>query len=863
MRFSFIFLCLLFAIKGNAQGDKNKIYYSSTKQAPYIWNRYYYYFHPKILAQDLADLLNQATGKSYTIAEYDKSATKGIFLLLDSTSKLSNNEAATINSDGINFVKISAKYATGISYGLYTYLEKLGYKFYMPGKVWTIIPQLQSIYIGKKYNEIWKPFFKHRVFATSGAFANVKNLDENGTTLPEAEWVTWYRRNRMGSEFINMGGHIGELFNITHQKEIEADPTILAPINGKRQYSVEGKIDPTNNKGVNMFINWIISQYKNEHSNIPSYIPWSKFQSVDPGDGLNYCTTPECNKKYKSISDQVFDIANKAAKKIESVYPNVGVNTYAYTERTDTPSIKLEPNIHVEIVATAFHNVATPIGLIKRWAKKTKHLSVYDYINIGVWNKDMPFFNLKEYFSYLKNLKSLNIDGFAFESGGSNLAAAIPQYFILKYLAEPYTDIEKEFKLFCKNSFGSEEVHINKMMHEWYFSKVHLGTGHDFGSFYDDELGNFFSVIKKAAINKSLLASQKKRIEELKAYAVYLAKYYELGNDLYTEKEYKINPNLRGEKANEILEYTWKMYDKMIFHNSQLNDLLKLNFSGNETLIKKWDYLTSNHFKNITANADEVIAKEFDLAAKKYIPRATFFYEENDELFKKALKYRADSFGVKLIDIDNFYSYRYPFCVYTDEPTKIFIEYSCKESKHINNQTNNSGYTALLSNDYSIYKEQFIKLGTRSGTFVYDLPKKGHYTLYLSQNNGTAINFKIKPTKSIFYINKKTTPLNAIMLLDYDTKAKKENRYLGFYVPNVDSIFYNMLCVDCANYVKIYDAKGKPKLLNTKMSPHNISTLVNKEEKNSFMFMSNDLFTWTPTMKNIPPYFFFLKFPSK
>jgi Domain of unknown function (DUF4838) len=856
---SFQFLvCIMHCI---AQVEKNNIYYTPVKQAPYVWNGYYYYFEPKILAEDLADLLQQATGKEYTVLPYTKTATKGFFLLLDSTSTLPGNEAALINSDGKNFVKITAKYATGISYGLYTYLEKLGFRFYMPGKIWTIAPALQSIYLGKKQNEVWKPFFKHRMFATSGAFIAVKGLDENGRTL--MEWFKWYRRNRMGSEFVNIGGHIGELFNITHQKEIEQDPSILAPTNGKRQYSVEGKIDPTNTKGVDMFVNWIITQYKNDNTSVPSYIPWSKFQSVDPGDGLDYCHTPECDKKYKSISDQVFEIANKAAVKIKSVYPNAGVNTYAYTERTDTPSLKLQPNIHVGIVAGAFHNVATPIGLINRWVKKTNHLSIYDYINIGVWNRDMPFFDLKSYFNYLAYIKSLNLDGFAFESGGSNLASAVPQYFILKYLCDPYSDIEKEFKFFCKNSFGNEEADINKMMHQWYFSKVHLGTGYDFASFHDDELGGFFSVINKAANNKTLNSAQAKRVDELKAYAVYLAKYYELGNDLYTAKEYKTNPHARAEKASEILEFTWKMYDKMIFHNTQLNDVMKLSFATDENLIKKWDYTHSDHFKNITSGADVVINKEFDLAAKKYIPKATPFFEENDALFEKALKYRADSFEIKLIDIDYFYSHRYALNVYTPVATTITIDYNAEESKHINKQTNNNGYTALLSSDYLVYEEQFIKPGSKKGSFTYTLPKKGHYTLYVSQNNGTYTTFKIKPDKSLIYINKKVTPPNAVMLLDYDTQAKKESRYLGFYVPNADSVYYNMFCIDCANYVKLYDATGKPKILNNTLSPYNISTAISKEEKNTFMFMTNDLFTWTPVMKNIPPYYFFLKFPDK
>ncbi len=837
------------------------VYYTPVKNAPYVWDAYHYTFDTKTLAEDMADLLKQATGLNYTASPGIPAKKEGILLVVDSNFKTKSNEEALAECDGKKFLKITAQYTTGLSYGIYTYLQKAGFKFYMPGDQWTIIPSLRSAFTGVISKQTWKPYFKHRYFAISGAMLPVKGLDDENRNYKE--WIKWYRRNRMGSEYGAFGGHIGELFNITHKKEIEADPSILAPVNNKRGYNEEGKIDPTNEKGVNLFINWAIQQYKANNDPVPWYLPWSKFQSVDPGDGLNYCHSPECLAKFKSVSDQVFDVANKAARRIRLSYPQAGVNTYAYTERTDTPSVKLEPNIHVGIVSGAFHNVATPASLIRRWAAKTTHISIYDYINIGVWNRDAPFFNLDEYFKFLEYNRLLKLDGFTYESGGGNLSAGLMQFFILKYLCEPYTDINKEFEQFTKDCFGKAAAPLNSMMHEWYFSNTHQGTLYDFASFYDDEIGRFFALIRQASQLPELEKEQRKRISELKAYVIYLAKQFELGNDLNSQAAYKTDPGLRKQKAEDILSFTWKMYDKMIFHNTQLNDVYKSYFTGDDARLQKWDYNKSPSFKNITAGADEMIESLFQKMSATYIPKATPYFGMPDSLLEKTAKFSPDSIVIRMIDPDYFPSFRYPLELYCPAPGPVMINFTTEKSRLENPAVTNSGFIAALSADFLYNQDYYIGKENRSGAYTFYLPKKGHYKLYLAQNNSTAIRYVIRPGKNLIYVNKKVIPMNAVMLQGQGDDAEKGNKYLALYIPNTDSVNYNMLCIDCANYVKLYAPSGKPKEMNVSGSPYNISTKIKGEEKNNYLFMSNDLRVWTAIMKNVPPYYFFLRFPLK
>lgn len=854
-----IFIFLLFNV--NAQNKTITIWYTLVQKPSFVWDEYHYYFAPVDLAQDLSELLQKSTGISFAVKPYNGKSTQGIFLLLDSNKKYSANEAALINSDGKGFLTISAKYATGLSYGVYTYLEKLGFKFYLPGDNWTIIPARTTPFNGVIRNKEWKPWFKIRGSAISGTMYPVKDLDPERKNFKQ--WYKWYRRNRMGSEYMAIGGHIGELFNIEHKKEIEQDSLILAPVNGKRSFDVSGKLDPTYEKGINLFINWIIKQYKTENSLVPYYIPVKKYQSIDPGDGLNYCHSPECMAKYRSVSDQVFTIANRAAIKIKKSYPNAGVNSYAYTERADTPSIPLEPNIHIGIVANAFHNIATPIGLIERWAKKTKHVSIYDFLNIGVWNKDFPYFNLNSYVKFLGNIKKQQLEGFTFESGGSNLSSGIIQYFVLKYLCDPYTDIKKEFGEFCRLSFGEAANPVNKMMQEWYFSDVKLGTNYDEVTFNEVELGRFVNYLQQADGAVNLSTAQRRRLYELKAYTVYLAKYHEMKSDQENIKANKKDPAFLKNRTDELLKFTWMLYPDLIFHNTQLNDVLKYNLAGDERLLQKWDYATSDIFKNITKDAVSNVNSAFNTIYKKYSGKGTAEFMDPDIILAKAYLQRADTVKIKLIDASAFVNHRYALQVYCVTPTKIRIRYEATPEKKNETKKSTIGFVAITKDDYSLHNEIALYTDKLKGEISFNLPAKGHYKLFFGQNNMHSFSYTILPGNSLYYINKNTIPMNGVLLQDDDDGKYNGNKYLAFYTGSEDSIRFGMIYPDCVNYVKLYNSEGQQKVLNTDQAPFNIALKLTATEKNTFMFFSNGLFRWPPAFKNISPYYFFLKTPSR
>jgi Domain of unknown function (DUF4838) len=857
--FLFLLIIQLFTFYGYSQ-ENTTVYYTEVSMPANVENVYYRQFDTKLLAADVALLLAEATGKKFTIKAHNKSATsKGIFLLLDDKDNSSSNEQGLLETNGKDYILFKSKYTTGLSYAIYSWLEELGFYFYLPGNNWTVIPRLTNVFQKTTKAASYKPFFKYRVLGGNGGVVHLKGLDENATM--DQEWMLWYRRNRMGSEYGFIDGHAGEAFNISHKEEIEKDPSMLAPINGKRGYRVDGKLDPTNKKGVALFSKWATAEYSRTKKAQPYFLPFKKFQSVDAGDGLNYCYTPECLKRFRSVSDQAFSIVNETARLIKKTDANAGVSTYAYTERADTPGIAIEKNVHVQVVASAFQNNSTTAGLMQRWAAKTTNLTQYDYLNITIWTADQPHFNLTQYHKYLLFVKQLKIEGMNYESAKSNFGSGILQYFILQFLNKPYTSIDKQFADFCDKSFGKAARPIQKLLREWYFSNVHLETNYESPTFFADELGRFIQYIKEAEITGGLKDAESKRIQELKAYVIYLCKMYELKTEHESQQLFGATPRLKVEKIKEILNYTWQFYETGLFHNTQLTDLLTSNM--NEQDKNEWSYTTGNYARFKNARTSSMVNEIFVKMAAKFIPMAAPLYTLPDSFFKATAKYSADSIKISTTDETSVANYTSALSFYSAAPGNIKIVYQTSKSLSTSFQKTGTAMIAVEKDDYSVLKYHHVKKENERATVTYYLPAAGHYKLYLSRLNGTHVDFIIYPGNSLFYHNKKSIPMDMILLQDPALNSKYANKQLAIYTSTLKEVQFSYRYGDCINTNSFTSATGVPLLVNTKNQPSIVRVPLAKNQQVPFIFYSNSQFRWPPVLINTAPYYFFLKYPVK
>ncbi len=833
------------------------VYYTVVSMPRGLNPAYYAGFEPRLLAEDLAGLLGKATRETYTPSAYTGQKGPGIYLLINPALRFQSLEAGQVEQMPDRSVRISATHITGLSYAMYSWLQDLGFRFYLPGDSWTKIPVLKAPFVRNK-KKIYQPAFRMRMFLPSGGTYAVKGLDEDKDM--EADWRTWYRRNRMGCAYIIVDGHVGESFNIEHRKNIEADPAMLAPVNNERKFRVDGKLDPTYAKGVDMFSSWVANNYFKQKSAWPNFLPARKYASADAGDGLNYCHTDACKKAFRTVSDQSFYIVNEAAKKVSALDPKGGVSTLAYTERADTPGIRIEPNVHVMLVPTAFQYVSSPNNLVQRWAKKGKQVSVYEYINIGVWAWDKPFFHLSDYHKKLAWYKRLKLEGIHAETSWSGMSSGILQYMILRYLCEPYADLDKLIDEFCADNFGPAASAVKKMLKAWYDSEAHLKTNYDHPSFDEDELGLFILWMEEASSAQVLTQKHKRRLLELKAYLVYLCKYHELFGSLGEAKKFSANPDAKKNKAREILQYTWKMYDTRIFHNTQLNDMYKTLLDDPERGL--WDYRKGLPLHNTADSWETVAEKEYLHYKNAYMESAGIPLAITDALLESFLPQRADSIRIQSMDETSFTHFGYALSFYSGGAGELQIRYRTgKIGKPGSNDK--VAVVSVEKEDYQWVQTEQLAEPNQKGLLRFKIPGKGRYKLYLAQYQSTPLEWVILPGNQLFYHTRKSIMMNGIRMQEPPSEASYPNRHIAIWTPAEvlpKGVSFSVLYHSSTNTSKFYLQDGQRLDIISQLPYFHTAAL---PAGNRVIFYENDVYRWPPVIQGMPALYLYLKFPLK
>lgn len=857
-------LSMLSQVNSEAQATNQRvtIYYQSVDLTQMPWPEYYKRMDSKLIAEDLALLLQQAcSGWSFDPQVWNGQSGNGIYLLLDRKPGLDEEERCVVTGNGTSQLRFSAAYLTGLSYGVYSYLDRLGFRFYLPGNDWNRIPHLRSPFSATMRQVRFQPTFKHRMFTPSGAMPRVKGLDESGVL--EKQWHDWYRRNRMGSAHLILGGHVGESFNLENRAALEADLTMLAPFQGKRQFHIGAKLDPTNPRGIALFEEWILKK-KEQHDRIVAPVfPRHRYESVDPADGYDYCQTPACLKQFPTISDQVFYVANRCADRVRAIDPTRGVSLYAYADKADTPHLRLRQNVHVSLVATGFQSIDIPAGIIQRWKRKTSLLSVYDYLNIGVWSYDQPFYNIYSYMPFLDYLRRERMEGLSYETSSSALGSGVLQYFILRYLNQPYTQVRSEIDQFCRDNFGAASAPIRRLFDLWYGNDKYIQTLFDRPVSTADDLGRMFRWLDEALATPGITTAQRTRIESLQIFTGYLALQHEFWGNMRVRGRIVKDAAFKQERLEQILNYVWEHYATGIFHATELTNHLR-NLMPEATAYRaRWDYYQSpNNYARFQQRGTNWRNIYQQLRAQ-YLPLGVATSTVTDAQLRQLVRQAADSVVFETVDEKSFGSMRYSMPVFCADPSKpIEIRFSAQASERIDPTTDQIGFLAMNSADFRFMDRRFIRQSQRSGVVRFKLPRAGHYTLTLSHQQGTPTRWVIRSTGHLLYVNKAILPVQGIVLSGRESQKNTSNAWVGVLAPtSSDTLRYQLLYPDAYNTTEVRNARGEKLSIDVDANSGLISVPPAPTGKTPVLFLRNSLHRWGTTLINTAPYYFFLKPP--
>jgi hypothetical protein len=219
------------------------------------------------------------------------------------------------------------------------FLTGLGVRWYLPGELGEIVPEMKTLPL-PKIDEIVQPDLEMRRLAVSFS----------ATTPATARWLMRLGVRDPGNE---LSAH-GLSYMMMRDELYEKHPEWFIQLGGKRLYksgSTKNKLCLSQPDFFETTVRYVRTLYDHYNYHVVSLTPPDGYTSI--------CQCPLCQGKDQpergsrgSLSNHVFEFANRVAKEVGKTHPDRRVVCLAYGANSLPPTNidKLEPNLQVTIV---------------------------------------------------------------------------------------------------------------------------------------------------------------------------------------------------------------------------------------------------------------------------------------------------------------------------------------------------------------------------------------------------------------------------------------------------------------------------------------------------------------------------------
>ena len=400
----------------------------------------------------LQERIKQATGAQLSIVK-DSTAESDLEIILGDTNR---QEDAGINFTALGKESFQVKNVgndlliagneRGVLYGVYAYLEAVGFRFYTVDT--EKIPYASEVFIPEEISLSWMPTFDYRETMYYSTW--------------DADWAVSQRVNSdfMRSELKNnekYGGYAGyigggawmvhTLYLLLPKEEFTEHKEYFAEVDGARA-AINGKGHYNQpcltNEGAYQLIleNALAKIASSSRSNI---------LSISENDGGDYCHCDNCEASYAQygVSGTFYRFINRIAKDIGAVYPDVYIDTLSYHMSREVPQgLVLEDNVIVRVCPemcnlcddpTTCEQLATESKRVTDFSEICNHVYVYFYpINWSNLFSAVPSYDAMYYdmrFFAESGVKGVYAEGFPLENPEFGELKA---YLMAKLMANPY-----------------------------------------------------------------------------------------------------------------------------------------------------------------------------------------------------------------------------------------------------------------------------------------------------------------------------------------------------------------------------------------------------------------------------------------
>ena len=542
--------------------------------------------------------IEQATGATLPIVR-DDTAEGDLEIILGNTTR---EESAQIDFDSLgeeSFVVqtveddlVIAGNDRGLLYGVYAYLEAMGFRFYTTDT--EKIPYADEVFIPEEISLTWKPKFDYR------------------ETMYEMTWdPDWAVSQRINSDFMRsslksddkyggFAGYIGGISWMVHtlskllpESHFTAHKEYFAEVNGAR--AVKNGAGHYNqpcltNEGAYQLIlsNALAKIASDKKSNI---------LSVSENDGGDYCRCENCAESYAQygVSGTFYRFINRIAKDIGEEYPDVYIDTLSYSMSKELPkNIKMEENVIIR-VCPEMCNFCDDPTTCEQLAEQSKRVTDFSSICSHVYVYFYPI-NWSNLFSALPSYDAMYYDmRFFAESGVKGVYAEgyskenpefgeLKAYLMAKLMQNPYmskSEYEYHYNDFLEGYYGDAAEYIDgyieltkEMIDENMEKNGHLDhwfeTADNFDFKYDRGSGTYdMTYIDKAnelwdeAVN-SVVGKELDHVRKSMIHWTYIELYNTMDNRMLSgDGDVREELMARNEALyNDILKYgTTRLFD--------------------------------------------------------------------------------------------------------------------------------------------------------------------------------------------------------------------------------------------------------------------------------------------------------------
>jgi hypothetical protein len=764
---------------------------------------------PKEVVDDIQHLLQQSTGQRWDEV-VNRTIDAGITLSLKTTGDYKTGESCLVNSDGSTYAKFEAPTTNGLIYGVYKYLRNLGFKFYLPDSLYTIIPHLNSVFT--KTSVMETPFLRIRDFFGTGGFGSGKT---DPTRNVERSWQLWKWRNGFGAEFL-LSGHVGETFNLANGNELAKNPSWTAtPVMNNGQVNQTTKLNYYNTAAVDFFTDWVLRKFRDKNYTPPP-VYLRDMVSIEPADGGGYVATPPAGSDLKTISDQVFNAANVAAKKLDQLFPNqpnIGVNLYAYSEHADVPNFSLNPRVFVQIIPYQFQNIAFGPAFIKRWSEKVKRFGLYDYFKYPDAYWDVPGgYPIDELMKRAINAAQAGSEGTTYESSYSELSTGIPLWILCQYMCTGNTDWNKNYDGLISDLYGSAAPSVKKLF-DIFYRQTQFGIA---------DLNKAVSYIQEA---EKLTTDPRvsARINDLKTYMSYVSIYM---------KSQDLETGSLDDRLLPVGKMAWTIYQSKIIDSYRIMQLGSYSFLNAQTP----DKALAEHYHKVHL---QTFPESDDPSVYWKTNNYKYGRDEIDKMFNSinepGKQARSVSFTPAVITdqitaakasyqpkdnitLQGNYTVRGYFSLFTEKPATLIINWSLTNSK---NETPSGSISGTDKSYQAVYD---YPLQSSSGKLSISIPA-GESAFFINAGSYTTYTLQMKLDNAFCYFD--GSPRAAMSFLNDKGNYSYDPVYFPTYVyvpKNVTEVQYKVQ----VDGIKISAPDGSP--VTTKL----IKTLADGTQLRSF-----------------------------